>query len=255
MPTITNTLKPSHVRYGLLYVPEIRRYLPPPDHHVVVIDADGERFDGKMHTIQPRIDRLTALHRKHDTQLGDKVVIEVAPSSVGTVKVRFEQGRILLSQLAVPASEDEAVSEGLLITPSLESMLEDFIVNNLSALEPGLTLYKGDDGIPGRQFPTDVGDIDLLCVDAKKRLAVVELKRGRESDRVVGQIQRYIGWVEANLVKQGNTVRGIIIVHKPTDKYPFDQRLHYAVQANPKLELRYYEIRLSFLAHNAAFDQ
>jgi hypothetical protein len=139
------------------------------------------------------------------------------------------------------------VPDSLFITASLESMLEDFIANNLSALEPGLRLYNDEDGVPGRQYTTEVGTIDLLCVDPNNTLVVVELKKGRETDRVIGQISRYIGWVKAKIAKDSRDVRGIVVVHKPTDKYPKDERLEYAILANPNLKLRYYEISLKFL--------
>ena len=40
---------------------------------------------------------------------------------------------------------------------------------------------------------SDTGPIDILAISKdKKTLLVVELKKGRVSDNVVGQIQRYI---------------------------------------------------------------
>lgn len=155
--------------------------------------------------------------------------------------------------IKAPSAAEPAESEGLFITASLESMLEDFIANNLAALEPGLQLFKDEDGIPGRQYPTEVGTIDLLCVDSSNNLVVIELKKGRESDKVVGQISRYIGWVKAKLAKNSTDVRGIVVVHKPTEKYPQDSRLEYAVLANPKTELRYYEISLNFFERGKTF--
>jgi RecB family endonuclease NucS len=44
----------------------------------------------------------------------------------------------------------------------------------------------------------------------------VEIKRRKESDEVVGQIQRYMSWVDEHLAK-GRRVRGIIVT-SDTDK-------------------------------------
>jgi restriction system protein len=65
---------------------------------------------------------------------------------------------------------------------------------------------------------------------------VIELKKGRESDKVVGQALRYIGWVSEELCKDGQKVRGIIICREP------DDRLYYVVKVVPNLELKYYHI-------------
>jgi restriction system protein len=40
---------------------------------------------------------------------------------------------------------------------------------------------------------------------------VVELKKGRASDMVVGQIQRYMGYVLDELAEKGQKVKGVII--------------------------------------------
>ncbi|MBW1796162.1 MAG: DUF91 domain-containing protein [Deltaproteobacteria bacterium] len=253
MTKITKELNATEIKYGLLYVSELKELFPKPSHSVTIIDTDGERFDTKMHSFQPRIDGLTKLHRKHDTQIGDSVTIEVNPQTIGTAQVRFEHQAIEGPEPGDKKTVEPRETESLFITASLESMLEDFISNNLSALEADLRLYKDQDGIFGRQYPTEVGTIDLLCLDAKNNFVVIELKRGRESDRVVGQISRYIGWVKANLAKDSMEVRGIVVVHKPTDKYPKDDKLFYAILANPKIELRYYEISLNFFEKGKTF--
>ena len=68
---------------------------------------------------------------------------------------------------------------------------------------------------------------------------VVETKKGNESDKVVGQIQRYMGWVKRNLAKKGENVRGIIIVNE------FDEWLDYAVSVNENIRLLYYEVKFA----------
>ena len=64
----------------------------------------------------------------------------------------------------------------------------------------------------GQQYPSDTGPIDILAISKdKKTLLVVELKKGRVSDNVVGQIQRYMGYVKSDLAEKNQDVKGVII--------------------------------------------
>lgn len=89
-----------------------------------------------------------------------------------------------------------------------ERLLEEALEKNPSALEKNLRLVKN-----GRQFPTDVSNIDLLMQDKESNYVVVELKKGKTEDEVVGQTLRYMGWVRENISKT-KLVRGIIVVAK-----------------------------------------
>ena len=71
---------------------------------------------------------------------------------------------------------------------------------------------------------------------------VVELKRGRPSDKVVGQVARYIGYVRTHLAKPGQPVEGLIIAHDA------DEPLLYAVAAFPGLQLMTYGITFQLKA-------
>jgi Endonuclease NucS len=87
--------------------------------------------------------------------------------------------------------------------PLAERNLEDFIIQQLEAIEPGLHLVK-------RQLSTPAGRLDLLCKDVDENFVVVELKRMQGTDQVMGQILRYMGWVKET--HRTEKVRGIIIV-------------------------------------------
>ena len=85
--------------------------------------------------------------------------------------------------------EEDTVEEVLpLASLSLERDLEDYIAANPDALESGLTLVK-------QQYSTPVGRIDILFQDRHGKYLVVETKKGLESDRVIGQISRYAGYL------------------------------------------------------------
>jgi len=120
---------------------------------------------------------------------------------------------------------------------AMEKYLEEFIEANFSKINFGeeLELYQDEENT-GRQYSTPIGNIDLLAVDKKnKEFVVIELKKGRSSDAVVGQILRYMGYVKDNLAKD-NGVRGIIIIREK------DERLEYALKLMPKVDLFVYKV-------------
>ena len=97
---------------------------------------------------------------------------------------------------------------------ALEKHLEDFLVKNWSSTSLGnkYNIYEVDGEMVGQQYPSDTGPIDILAISKdKKTLLVVELKKGRVSDSVVGQIQRYMGFVKLDLAEKHQKVKGIII--------------------------------------------
>jgi restriction system protein len=110
---------------------------------------------------------------------------------------------------------------------ALEKHLEDFLVKNWqqTALAERYDIFEEDGDLVGQQYPTETGPIDILAVSKdKKELLVVELKKGRASDAVVGQIQRYMGFVLEDLAEEGQEVRGIIIALDD------DPKLRYALK-------------------------
>jgi len=95
----------------------------------------------------------------------------------------------------------------------LEKHLEDFLVQNWKSTEIGkrYDIYEEDGETVGQQYPSDTGPIDILAISKdKKEILVIELKKGRASDAVVGQVQRYMGYVKYELAEKNQAVRGII---------------------------------------------
>ncbi|PST53306.1 DUF91 domain-containing protein [Acinetobacter baumannii] len=124
---------------------------------------------------------------------------------------------------------------------ALEKHLEHFLVENWSKTELGATydIYIEDGQLVGQQYPSDTGPIDILAISKdKKTLLVVELKRGRASDRVVGQIQRYMGYVKDELAETDQQVKGVIIALED------DLRIRRALSVAQNIE--FYRYQLSF---------
>ena len=51
--------------------------------------------------------------------------------------------------------------------------LEDFLEKNLEYLERGLKMYYDENRIPGRQYSSDVGTIDFLCIDKDEKFVIL----------------------------------------------------------------------------------
>ncbi|HTW92139.1 MAG TPA: endonuclease NucS domain-containing protein [bacterium] len=127
----------------------------------------------------------------------------------------------------------------------IENELEDVVASDVEAIENGLKLYKDASGRAGRQYPTDVGEIDLLCVRPNGDFVVVELKLDRASDSAVGQVSRYMGWIKQHLAGTSD-VRGVIVARQ------FDRKLKYAVAANPSISVVYYRLQFQIVTEEEA---
>lgn len=121
---------------------------------------------------------------------------------------------------------------------ALENHLEDFLDQNWDHISFGSRLSRYvTEGQDGRQFPAGQWSIDFLCVDHDSGdFVVIELKRGKTSDAVVGQMLRYIAWVKRNLAKPQQSVRGIIIAKEA------DDALRYAIADQPHITLLEYRV-------------
>ena len=167
--------------------------------------------------------------------------------SIGTVsdisKYRDEIEK-LISGVAVsttvasdPAVEDPAIF-------ALEKHLEDFLVQNWIQADLGkdYDIFEEDGEKVGQQYQTDTGPIDILAIKKdKKELLVLELKKGRANDVVVGQLLRYMGYVLQELAEEGQAVKGIIIALED------DQKLRRSLAAIPNISFYRYLISFKLL--------
>ncbi len=122
---------------------------------------------------------------------------------------------------------------------ALEKHLEDFLVENWSQTElgKGYDIFEEDGEIVGQQYQSDTGPIDILAVSKdKKVLLVIELKKGKASDTVVGQIQRYMGFVNEMLAEKEQVVKGVIIALED------DIRIKRALSVAKDIDFYRYEI-------------
>ncbi len=122
---------------------------------------------------------------------------------------------------------------------AMEKHLEEFLVQNWAQTELGrkFDIYEEDGERVGQQYETDTGPLDILAISKdKKQLLVVALKKGRASDVVVGQILRYMGYVQEGLAVDEQSVLGVIIALED------DQRIRRALKMTPNIAFYRYEV-------------
>ncbi len=79
-------------------------------------------------------------------------------------------------------------------------------------IEPGLQLYVDED-LTGVEYEADGRYIDVLAVDKDGGFVVIELKVSRGYDRVIGQLLRYMAWVQKSM-ETTRPVRGVIVANE-----------------------------------------
>ena len=122
---------------------------------------------------------------------------------------------------------------------ALEEHLEAFLVKNWdkTPLAKDFAIFEEEGEQVGQQYNTDAGIIDILAVSRdKKRILIIELKRGRVSDVVVGQVLRYMGYVREQIAEPNQTVEGVIIGLED------DQKLKWAISSVPSISFYRYKI-------------
>ncbi len=166
--------------------------------------------------------------------------------SIGTVS-NISQHRDEIEKLIGGASAPTLISTDASVEDpasfALEEHLEDFLIKNWAQTELGkdYDIYE-EDGEKAQQYQTDTGPLDILAISKdKKRLLVVELKKGRASDAVVGQTLRYMSFVQDELAEEGQVVLGVIIAHED------DQKIRRALAMIPSITFYRYQVSFKLM--------
>ena len=116
---------------------------------------------------------------------------------------------ITLEEVLHDSAHELGVDPGLQ-KDGVEAHLQELLAANCDAIAQGLVLVR-------REFPTDIGPVDLLCRDADGRAIAIEVKRRGEIDGVE-QLTRYLERLERDPTLRG--VKGIFVAQsiKPQAK-------------------------------------
>lgn len=147
----------------------------------------------------------------------------------------YSQGEEPLPDTSDDFENEEAESKEF----AYERDLKNFLAKNLDLIESGLHLYEDEDGITGIEFPVGGHYIDILAVDTSNNYVVIELKVSKGYDRVIGQLLRYMAWIEKHHVEDGQQVRGVIIASS------ISEDLLLACMKIPGVELFEYSLSVS----------
>lgn len=155
----------------------------------------------------------------------------------------------LLYEVFPKAPTESAAANTTAIAPSKEieqqvdalevQHYQTLIHRNFSRLFPNLSYYDTQIQHPRNgQFDTQcVGIIDILAIDEKGNYVVIEIKR-KAKDVSVGQITRYMGWVQEELCQKGQTVSGLIVAESK------DLNLTFALKILPHITFKKLTLRI-----------
>lgn len=131
-----------------------------------------------------------------------------------------------------------------------ERWLQDFLFDNWDYIDElkDWEIYQKGNLIGYEYNAGEAGQIDLLARHrTEARWLVVELKRNQTSDKTLGQLQRYMGWVKEKLAQPEEQVSGMIIAASMTEK------LRLAIKATNNIIFFRYEIDLRLLGEEKKY--
>ena len=124
---------------------------------------------------------------------------EGSPSRWRVTNRAGEELVITIDELLHDSSHELGLDPGLR-KDGVEAHLQELLAAAPETLEPGLRLVR-------REYPTDIGPVDLLCRDPDGATVAVEIKRRGEIDGVE-QLTRYLDRLEQDPALR--PVRGIL---------------------------------------------
>ena len=97
-----------------------------------------------------------------------------------------EKLTIKIHKIISDFSQDMGIDPGLQ-KDGVEAHLQELLAANVDKISDGMVLVR-------REYPTDIGPVDLLCRDDKGEAVAVEIKRRGEIDGVE-QLSRYLDYL------------------------------------------------------------
>ncbi len=173
-------------------------------------------YDGRLSAHLPRANRLimvkadgcVAIHadggayKPLNWMTAPNIIIEEDDRWVVT-NPKGETLTILLHEVHADARHELGDDPGLQ-KDGVEAHLQELLAVDPEQLETGLRLVR-------REYPTEIGPVDLLCRDADDRVVAIEVKRRGEIDGVE-QLTRYLDFL--NRQPDLAPVRGMFVAQE-----------------------------------------
>ena len=130
---------------------------------------------------------------------------------------------ITIEELLADTNHEMGVDPGLQ-KDGVEAHLQELLAADPSFIADGLTLVR-------REYPTDIGPVDLLCRDADGAAVAIEVKRRGEIDGVE-QLSRYLDFLNRDATIR--PVRGVFVAQeiKPQAKVLAEDREIHCVEVD-----------------------
>jgi endonuclease len=110
---------------------------------------------------------------------------------------------ITIDEIVSDSAHDLGVDPGL-TKDGVEAHLQELLAENCTAMAEGLSLVR-------REYPTEIGPVDIMCRDTDGRMVAIEVKRRGEIDGVE-QLTRYLTLLRADPALAD--VRGIFVAQQ-----------------------------------------
>jgi endonuclease len=110
---------------------------------------------------------------------------------------------ITIDEVVSDTAHELGVDPGL-TKDGVEAHLQELLAENCAAMAAGLSLVR-------REYPTEIGPVDIMCRDADGRMVAIEVKRRGEIDGVE-QLTRYLTLLRADPALAD--VRGIFVAQQ-----------------------------------------
>ena len=114
-----------------------------------------------------------------------------------------EKLTITIHEVIDELEHEMGVDPGL-VKDGVEAHLQELLAADPTTIDEGLRLVR-------REFPTDIGPVDLLCRDAEGKAVAIEVKRRGEIDGVE-QLTRYLDFLNRDPMLR--PVRGIFVAQE-----------------------------------------
>jgi RecB family endonuclease NucS len=173
------------------------------------------RYSGRLDAVLPESTRLLILKSDgsvlvHADAGGYKplnwmtpptVVEESAEALVVRKRAGKTEDRLEIRLLEVLSDVEHEMGEAAALEKDgVEAHLQELLADRPEVLEDGLRLVR-------REWPTDVGPVDLMCRDGEDDWVAVEIKRVATIE-AVEQLTRYLGFIRSDPARA--TCRGIL---------------------------------------------
>src|SRR3990170_4190241 len=133
--------------------------------------------------------------------------VDEQPDRWVVTNTRGETLVIHLEEILTELSHELGSDPGL-EKDGVEKNLQELLADRAGVIEEGLEILE-------REYPTDLGPVDLLCRDRNGQVVAVEIKRRGELDGVE-QLVRYLDWLNRDATL--GPVRGILAATKVTSQ-------------------------------------